>query len=184
VVDPGVTGVPAWHAGEKGDAADRVRDAGKTGSVAVGAGLAIAGDAQHDQAGIDLAQHLPAESPFFEGAGPEVLAQHVRLLDQFLEQFDAFGQVQVDGHRFLVACFAEPGQGVLALGRRAEVTHRVAADRVLDLQYLGAKFAQDGGAVGRGDHRRGIDDADAGKWQPGLGLISGGHGSTRDGPFR
>jgi hypothetical protein len=133
--------------------------------------------------GIDLAQDLPAKAPFFEGAGPEVLAQHVRLFNQLLEQLDAFGQMQVEGHRFLVACFAEPGERVLASGRSSEITHRVAADRVFDFQYFGAEFTQDGRAVRRSDDRCGIDDANPFEWQPGHGRISGRHESPRNGPL-
>ena len=81
------------HSREKGDAANGVCDAGKAGTVLVGAGLPITGNAQHDQARVDLAQHLPAESPLLEGAWPEVLAQHIRFLDQPLEQLDAFRQM-------------------------------------------------------------------------------------------
>jgi len=86
---------------------------------------------------------------------------HSRLLDQLLEKFDAFGQVQVERHRFLVTGFAKPGQRVLALGRRSEMPHGVAADRVFDLQDLGTELAQNGRAVGGGDDRRSVDDANA-----------------------
>ena len=50
--------------------------------VLVGAGLAIAGDAQHDEPGIQRRQGLVIESPAFEGAGAKVLDQDIGLPDQ------------------------------------------------------------------------------------------------------
>ena len=57
------------HTREIRQAADGVRDAGKAGPVPVGAGLAVTGDPQHDQARVELVQHLPAKAPFLERSG-------------------------------------------------------------------------------------------------------------------
>ena len=54
----------------------------ETGAVFVRAGLAVAVDAQHDQARVDSAQCREAEAAGFHRAGLEVLNQHVGLGDE------------------------------------------------------------------------------------------------------
>src|SRR5512132_216697 len=149
------------HASEIRETAHCVRDPRETRPVLIRPGLTVAGDAQHDQTGVDRPQHLPADAPLLQRAGAEVLAQDIGLLDQSLEQLDPLLAMQVDGHGFLVAPLGEPGERVAAAGRRAEPPAGVAADRVLDLEYLGAEFAEDRRAVGSGDHRRHVDHANA-----------------------
>ena len=73
---------------------------------------------------------------------------------------------QVDRHRLLVARFRQPGEGgVVPLRRRAEPAHRVARDRMLDLQHLSAVFAHDRCGVGPGEKVANVDDAHAGQRQ-------------------
>ncbi len=158
------------HAGEIGQTAHRMRDAGKPGAVLVRTSLAIAGDAQHDQSRVQLVQDFPTDAPFLHGAGTEVLDQDVGLEGQILEHPNAFGPMQVDRHRLLVASLADPDQRVAARRGRAEVAAGVAAQRVLDLEHFGTELAEDAGTVGAGDDGGDVDDTDAGQRQVLLGL--------------
>jgi len=110
-------------------------------------------------------QYLPRQAPFFQGAGSEVLTQHVRLFDQLLEDLDPLGTVQIDGDGFLVARFAKPSQGVSALGRRAILPTNVTADGMFHLEYFGPELAEDAGAIRCCDHCSHIDDPNTRKGQ-------------------
>src|SRR5450759_3011359 len=161
-----------------------IRDRART--AAVGAGLAETGDPEHDQAWVDLAEHVQAQAPGLHRAGAKVLHQDVALGDQLEEQLQAAPLSQVDGDRLAVAGLAEPGQrGVLALGRYAEAAHRVTGDRVLDLDDLGTELAHDAGGVGAGEERADVDDPYPAQRQPGGWLLlwhQAGLVSVRPGP--
>src|SRR2546429_384695 len=68
---------PIGECGRLGPAADLLGEGPEPGPVAVGAGLAPAGHAHHDQAGIRGAELVVAEVPALERAGPEVLDEDV-----------------------------------------------------------------------------------------------------------
>jgi hypothetical protein len=137
-------------------------DMREAGAAAIRSGLPISRYPQINQTGIGLAQLLPAQTPFLHGAWPEVLDQHIGFLDQPQEQLHPFLLAQVNRDRFLVAGFAEPGQGrVMALGGRPEAPHRIAGDGVLDLEYFSAKLAQNRRRVRTGQEGSQIDDPDA-----------------------
>ena len=156
--DWGLVGV----SGEIGEAAEAMREMREAGPAAIGAGLPVAGYAQHDQARIGCGELLPAEAPFLHRAGAEVLDENVRLRDQLDEEFDALGATQIDRDRLLVARFRQPREcRVVALGRGAEAAHRIAADGVLDLEHLGAVFAHDRGCVRSREKGADVDDANA-----------------------
>jgi hypothetical protein len=149
------------EAGEVGQAAESVRDVREAGPAAIRAGLPVARDAQHDEAGIHRAQRRPAEAPLLHPAGAEVLNKHVRLGDQLLEQLDAFRAAQINRNRLLVARFRQPAEGrVMAFCRGAEPAHRIAGDRMLDLEDLRAELTEDGGSVRSGEKRSDVDDPD------------------------
>ncbi|MNF01946.1 hypothetical protein D3C80_2010210 [compost metagenome] len=65
-------------------------DGGKARLARLGAGLAIARDAQHDQARVQFMQGFPRQAPFFQGAGAKVFDQHVGLLGQEAHDVLAF----------------------------------------------------------------------------------------------
>ncbi len=161
------------HPGKVGEPPHGVGDPREAGAVLVRAGLTVAGHPQHDEPRVDFVQHLPADPPLLQRPGAEVLAQDVRTSDQLLEQLGALGAVQVDGDRLLVPRLAHPGEGVPATGGGAEVAEGVAPQRVLNLDHLGAKLAQDPGRVRPGDHGRNINHADAVQRQ----FVFGGGGS-------
>ena len=74
-------------AGQVADAAERLRDVGEAGAVAIGAGLPVAGDADEDDARVRRAQHLVAEVPAFQRAGPEILNHHVAAAHEVQREF-------------------------------------------------------------------------------------------------
>ena len=98
-------------AGQVAQAAHRLADGAEARQVAVGAGLAVARDAQHHQAGVQLRQHVVAHAPAFERAGAEVLDQHVGLGDQLAGDVLPFGAAQVERDRALVARLHLPPDG-------------------------------------------------------------------------
>jgi hypothetical protein len=121
-----------------------MRDMCKTGSPAVRTGLTVPRHTQHHQTRIGFAQHVPSQPPLLHRTGAKVFDQHVRLRHQFEEQFDPFPLTQVDGHRLAVTRLAQPGERcVVTGGRGAKTPHRVAANRVFDLQHLRAELPQD-----------------------------------------
>src|SRR5690554_4952874 len=62
----------------------------EAGLVPVGAGLAIAGYAHHDQSRVDGAERVPTEPPTLQGAGTKVFHQDVRFCNQAAYQVLAF----------------------------------------------------------------------------------------------
>ena len=122
------------------------------GFVAARTGLAIAGDRGVDQAGTAAVHGVPAETGPLERAGPEVLHQHVGLLDQLLEHRAPRGRLVVERDAFLVAVDA---QEVRALGtdkRRAPVARVVALAGLFNLDDARAEIAQHHGAVRAREH--------------------------------
>ena len=73
-----------------------VGNAGETGPVAIGAVLPIARDTQHDQPWIDGTQDIPAQPPFFQCAGAEILTKHIRLRDELLDNLYTFRRAKVE----------------------------------------------------------------------------------------
>ena len=63
-------------------AADRLCDGGEAGALGHRPGLPERRDPRDDQVGIGLVQPVGPESPLLQGAGPEVLQQHVAVPDQ------------------------------------------------------------------------------------------------------
>ena len=151
-------------AGQVVEPREGLRDVRKAMPPAVRAGLAVAGHAQHHQLGVGLAQCVPRQAPALHRAGAEVLDQHIGLGDELQEQLHALGLQQVDRHRALVAALAEPREcGVRAFGGGAEAAHRVATDRVFDLDDVGPELAHDGSGIRAGQEVADIDHAHAGE---------------------
>ena len=68
------------------DPAHRLRHRREPGAVRVRPGLAVAGDARQDDAGVHLAEAVVAEPPALERPRPEVLGDDVGVLDEPQEQ--------------------------------------------------------------------------------------------------
>ena len=118
-------------------AAHRLADAAIAGAVRIGAGLAIAGHADHDQPLVDRAQRLVIQTPFFQRAGTEILEQEVGFLDQPLDDRLAFLFSQVQRDRLLVAAdHRKPERDSLP-----PAAHCIAHLGRLDLDHLGPMVA-------------------------------------------
>ncbi len=73
------------------------------GARGLRAGTAVTGDRTVNQARVDCTERFITDPEAFGGAGAEVLDQHIGLLHQGMDDLAAFGFVQVDADRALVA---------------------------------------------------------------------------------
>src|SRR5205085_1390270 len=73
---------PGRMVGQVAQAADRLADHAEGGAVAIGAGLAVAGNMGDDQVGPRPPKYVDAETELRQLAGPEILDQHVALRDE------------------------------------------------------------------------------------------------------
>ena len=144
--DTGPHGRTAWLAIEVTHAAHGLGHHGKPWSVFVGAALAVAADAQHDEAGVARAELLVAHAPLLHGAGLEVLDQHIGFIDEAAHQLAPFGRAQVQHHALFVAALHLPPHAG-AVVQHAPLAQRVSTGRSLggrwlDLDDLGTKIGQ------------------------------------------
>ncbi|MNS51230.1 hypothetical protein D3C72_838990 [compost metagenome] len=137
------------------------------GLVGHGAGLAVAGNGQVDQARVDACKRRIVQAVFAQPACLVVFDQDVGLRDQFTHARRARFRGEVDGNRLLapVARHEIGGHGRAAVVGsqvgRAPAARIVAARRVFDLDDLGAKIGQVLGAPGAGKNARQVHDFDA-----------------------
>ncbi|CPP71609.1 Uncharacterised protein [Bordetella pertussis] len=140
-------------------------DGGKAGLLRLGAGLAVARDAQHDQTRVEGVQRLPRQAPFLHGAGAEVLDQHVGLGGQLARQVLALGLAQVHAHGLLVARLRFPPDRS-AFMQQAPLAQRVALPGRLDLDDLRAEVGQRLGGKGPRDQLPELQHPYAGQYLP------------------
>ena len=124
------------------EATHRFADGAEAGAMRIGAVLAIAGYADHDQTRIDLAQLLVATVPFLHRAGSEVLKYEIRFLDQLLQNSLAFFLTHIERDRFLVARDHGPPQRRLASLLASPHAQWIALAGRLDLNDFGAEIAE------------------------------------------
>jgi hypothetical protein len=150
-----------------GEAAHRLGERAEARPVLVRTGLAEARHADHGESGRKRAQPLVSEVPALEGAGAEALDQDISpgRLDQAAEQRLPGRLAERQGDRLLVAGKLLPGERNAVLAA-PEMAALVAADRVLDLDHLGAEIAEDHGDGRAGDDLPAIDDGDAAERHP------------------
>ena len=131
------------------------------GRVAYGPVLPEAGDAGDDELRVAGQQRVGLQAQPFEGAGPEVLDQHVGLVAQPVHELEVVGRLQVEGDRPLAAAAELPPQGdVVSRITPAHAAQRVAAIRAFDLDDIGAEVGEVASARRARDHRRRVDDLD------------------------
>ncbi len=82
--------------GEVAQAGEGLGGAAEAGAVAVGAGLPVAGDAHQDRVRVQPADDLGTDALAFDGAGAEVLDDHVGGGDQAFDGLDALRGPQVE----------------------------------------------------------------------------------------
>ncbi|KAG1461626.1 hypothetical protein G6F57_014102 [Rhizopus arrhizus] len=150
-------------AAQVAQAAHGFADGAEAGQVAVRTRLAITGHAQHHQPRIDGAQVFPAQAPAFHRARLEVLDHDVDVLDQRANQVLRLGLAQVQADRFLVARLHLPPDG-RAVVDQAPVAQGVALAGRLDLDHLGAEFAQHLGGERPSDQLAQLQHTDPAQW--------------------
>ena len=124
---------------------------------------AEAGDAAMDQGGELLRQDLViAKAPLFQRAGLEILDQRIGAFEQAQQHGLALGLRQIERQALLVAVHADEVRG-LAVGVGRAPFARLVALRRFDLDDLGAKVAEQLGAIGAAQHARQVDDLPAGQ---------------------
>ena len=136
--------------------------------VGVGAGRAVARDREMDETRVDRRQLLVAEAQAGEAAGSEVLDDHVGAGEEASKNGRAIGLLEVEPDAPLVAVDGEViGSGSRAVGLVADPWRSPAARRValrrLDLDDVGPEVGQQHRAVGPGEDRRAVDDAETGE---------------------
>ncbi len=134
----------------------------KSGAVAVGAGLAIATHAQHDELGVGRQQVLGGQAPAFEGARPEVLDQHIGLGGELAHQGLGLGLLEVQRDGALVArLHLPPHRG--AVLEQSPFAQRVATARGFDLDHIGTKVGQGFGRKRASNQLPHFNDLEAGQ---------------------
>ena len=133
---------PVGEARDVAHATHRFADRAEARPVAVRAGLAEAGQTNHDQSRVDGRERVVAEAPFLERAGPEILDDDVGLPGKPARDLLAVRRTQIHGHRLLVARLDVPPQR-RAVVQQAPLPQGIAHARRLDLDHLGAEFGKD-----------------------------------------
>ena len=148
-------------AGHVAHPADCFANGAVAGALGVRAGLAVAADAHHDQAGVARRQSLVAQAKSFHDAGAVVLHQNVGAGDQFLRYRTAFYRLEVQCNRALVA---QNGGGVQRhiIHMLAHLAHRVTLGR-FDLDDIRAEVGQQTGAGRAGNGGADFNDLQAGQ---------------------
>jgi hypothetical protein len=140
--------------------------------VAVGAVVPVTRHPAHDQPGMLGAQHVRCQAEAVGGTRREVLHEHVRAGQQFVEHLSVAGVLEVQRDGLLVA--VEPDEvagqavdgGVVGAGE-------VAGARPLDLDHPGAEVGEVTGGQWHGHRLFQGEDGDSSQRQHGIGDPSG-----------
>jgi hypothetical protein len=112
--------------------------------------LAVAADAQQDQARVDGLQGLGAQAPAFHGPGAEVFDQHIGVQHQLAHDVLCGRVFEVQRQRAFVArLHLPPDRG--AVFEQAPLAQRIASDGRFDLDHVRTKIAQGFGGKRTGD---------------------------------
>ncbi len=95
--DARAQGLAAAIAGEGGDPGGGLQSRAVGRVVAPGAALAVAGERDHDQVRLGLAQRLVVQAVLGHDAGGEALNDDIGMGDEALEQFHGLRLVEVQG---------------------------------------------------------------------------------------
>ena len=129
-----------------------------TGAVAVGAGLAEAGDAGDDEARGAGEEDVGTEAEALHASGAEVLDDDVGILRQLHEDGLALGTLEIERQRALVAMQVLEVEAVALAAHRVDVV----VGRRLDLDDAGAPVGELARCRRSGAVRGQIEDADVG----------------------
>ena len=167
---PGAHRALAGQPGNGHQAAHALGDLIEPGAAVVGTVLSESGDAAVDQPRVDGAQRFVIHPQPVLDVRAVVLNHHVGFLDQSLEQFQAFGRLQVEGNALLVAV------QVLEIRTQSRPAERVIAFHglgKLDLDGVGTPVGQLAHTGRSGPHPGQVQHSEARKGQ---GAIVGSHG--------
>ena len=128
----------------------------------VGPRLAEAADRHVHEVRTHSTQGCLADAHPLGRAGTKVLHEGIGAHHQAIEQLAASGLLEVEHQRARVAVAGREHGGHPAPSI-AELTREVAAARGLDLEDVGALVGEHAGSDRSRDHRRQIDDPDAGE---------------------
>jgi hypothetical protein len=121
--------------------------------------LAVAGNADEDEAGVDLLELVEAQPPLLERPGPEVLDDGVALGDEVEQELLALLRAEVQGDAALVARDQRPPQRLAVEVLLTPAPHRVRPVRRLDLDDLGAEVGDQPAGEWAREQRSQLDDA-------------------------
>src|SRR5690606_29275143 len=124
---------------DKGKTAVGLRQGSKARPRGIRSRLPETGDAEHDQARVDLREYVPAKTPLLQRARAEILDEDVGGLHEPLDNLHAERGAQIGCDRSLVTVqdlVIEPDT-VLAVAPVARLVTRI---RTLDLDDVGAEI--------------------------------------------
>ncbi len=139
------------------EARDRLAGGREPRALAVAAGLAVAGHARVDAAGVPLVHVVGPQAPALHRARAEVLQHDVGGGGELGGDPLPRGLAQVERDGALVAGQDRPPQAVVVVAQAPPVAHRVAVARRLDLDHVGAEVAQQRARVGAGEQLAELD---------------------------
>ncbi len=114
-----------------------------------------------DDAWVDAADLVVAESQPLDHAWPEVLDEHIGLLDELAEQLASARVLQVAGDAALVGVQQQEVEGIDTWAFARGGSTLVAPLRLLDFDDFGSQPGQRFGTRGPGFELSQIDDSDA-----------------------
>ncbi len=132
-------------------------------SAAVRPVLSVAGDRGVDEVGIDRLHVVVAEPESVHRSGPEVLDEHVGVLDELADEVGSGGLLEVDDDRAFPAVVVREDAGHPALVG-AEESHDVAESGRLDLDDVGSLVGEHHRGERPGDHHREVQYLHAVEW--------------------
>ena len=161
----GSAAIDVGVARDRHEPADRLDHEVVAGPIGRRPGGPVAADREMDELGVDGVERLVIEAEPREPAGPEVLDEHVGVLERPAQDRPAVVRAQVEAERALVAVDREEiGRGPSAGGRIPHPRRSPAAGRItlgrLDLDDVGTEVGEDHRAVRAGEDGREVDDAD------------------------
>ena len=133
---------PLRKPGNVAHATHRFADRAEARPVAVRAGLAEAGQTNHDQSRVDGRERVVAEAPFLERAGSEILDDDVGFPGEPPRDLLAVRGTQIHGHRLLVARLDVPPQR-RAFVQQAPLAQRISRPGRFELDDFGAELREE-----------------------------------------
>ena len=155
-------------------------DAVQAGAAGVRPVLAERRDPDPHESRVEIRRR---DVPPLEGARSEILDDDVGGRGEGPEHGLTVRDAEIDGHAPATATLDRPEQRVALVGERSDVAHEVAAARLLDLDHVGALFAEQPGAERCRDACAQVEDPESLEWSGHVTRSRPG-GPGRSGPAR